>query len=505
MPENEFEKKISSEMQDLKFKPSEHVWLRVEERIKKKKKRRIFVVIFLLAGLALLGYWQRGNLFGEQKNDIVKTVQTDSSGEKQKEDNSQSANEVNNSTAIKQNAETTKPEETKNTTGKTVDDKLADDRSVVDKKDIDVSKNEINKPRKNNEGANGKSSSVKNKKDNKPEASIALVSANSKKKNGIVDNQSKDLKTNPETTTKQAAVDQTEVKSVENKIDSAKTVTGVQEKDTITKKDTLLKAEPMKDPTPQVVKKDLSEKKWKWGLRITPGISSLNDNDISFGGANFADFAYQNPVVSGPGAQTPPRQKPSDIKAGFALQIGAFAQRKLSNRTSLSVGLQYGYYSNILHIGNRRGSLNNNTQYNSAVGRYANQVYNAGSDTTKYTNSYHFIELPFLFQWQLNKNKAKPFIWSLGFTVGQLISSNAIMYDTAFNGVYYKNKSQLNKTQFSLSTGFSWTIVNNKNVQWNLGPVADLHLTKLIDNPFENKRYLFFVGLRTGVLLNSKK
>ena len=41
MPENEFEKKISSEMQELKFKPSEQVWLRVEERIKKKKNKVI--------------------------------------------------------------------------------------------------------------------------------------------------------------------------------------------------------------------------------------------------------------------------------------------------------------------------------------------------------------------------------------------------------------------------------------------------------------------------------
>ena len=84
MPENEFERKVSSEMKELKFKPSEQVWLRVEERIKTKKKRRVFVVIFLLAGLALLGYWQRNNLFGEQKTDIAKTVQKDSSGEKQK-------------------------------------------------------------------------------------------------------------------------------------------------------------------------------------------------------------------------------------------------------------------------------------------------------------------------------------------------------------------------------------------------------------------------------------
>src|SRR6185436_15074116 len=176
MPENEFEKKVSSEMQELKFKPSENVWLRVEERIKEKKKRRIFVVIFLLAGLALLGYWQRGNLFGEQKNDIGKKVQTDSSGDKQKEDNSESTNEINNSSEIKQNTEAAKPEETKNTTGKTADDKLTDDRSVAHKKDIAVSKNESNRPKKNNEETNGKPESVKNKKNNKPEASIAIIS-----------------------------------------------------------------------------------------------------------------------------------------------------------------------------------------------------------------------------------------------------------------------------------------------------------------------------------------
>ena len=502
MPENEFEKKVSSEMQELKFKPSEHVWLRVEERIKRKKKRRIFVVVFLFAGLALLGYWQRGNLFGDQKSVIAKTVQKDSSGEKQKEENAETAKETNNSSTIKQNTETTKPEETKNTTDKIVDGKLTIGRSEVDKKDIAVSKNEINKTKKNEDETKENARPVKNKKNNKPEGSIAIVSANSKTKNGVVDDTSKDLKTNPEAIAKQEDVNQTEVKPVESKIDSAKAVTGVQEKDTLTKKDTLLKAEPTKDPVPQIVKKDPSTKKWKWGLHITPGISSLNDNDISFGGANFADaFAYQNPA--GPGAPPPPRQKPSNAKAGFAFQVGAFAQRQLSSRTSLSLGLQYGYYSNVLHIGNIRFS--GNSQLSSVSSRNANQVYNAGSDTTKYTNRYHFIELPFLFQWQLNKNNAKPFTWNIGFTIGQLISSNAIMYDTAFNGVYYKNKGQLNKTQLSLSTGFSWTIANNKNVQWKLGPVADIHLTKLIDNPFESKRYLFFVGLRTGVLLNSKK
>ena len=495
MPENEFEKKISSEMQDLRFRPSENVWLRVEERIKKKKKRRIFVVIFLLAGLSLLGYWQRSNLFGESENDVAKT-------EKHNDEISKAANETNNS-SINQNTETTKKKEPQNTTGDAVNDKVKDDKSPDDKKDIAVSKNEISKTKKIKDENKVKPESKKNPIENEAEISIDIVSANSKTKNQVVDDRSKDLKTNPETKTKPDEVNPAEVKPVENKIDSAKAGIGEQEKNATTKTDTLLKAEQREAPLAPIVKKDPSAKKWKWGLHITPGISSLNDNGIALGGSKSFAALDQNTAGSGPATPVPVRQKPSDIKTGFALQVGAFAQRQLSSRTSISVGLQYGYYSNVLHIGSMRNP--GNAQLFSVPGRTANQVYNAGGDTTKYTNSYHFIELPFLFQWQLNKNKTKPFTWSTGLTMGQLIASNAIMYDTAFNGVYYQNKSQLNKTQFSLSTGFSWTIANNKQMQWNLGPVANFHLAKLIDNSFENKKYLFFVGLRTGVVFNSKK
>jgi len=491
MPENEFEKKVSSEMQDLRFKPSGNVWLRVEERIKKKKKRRIFIIIFLLAGLSLLGYWQRSNLFGESENDIVKTVEKDSSGEKQKDENSTSPNETNNSSTIDQNSEITKEKEIRNTTGDAVNDKINDDKSFDDKKGVAGSKNEINRPKKNNDENKEKPVPEKTRKGDGTGISIAIVSANSKTKNQVVNNSSNEVKTKPETKAKPDEVIPAEVKPDENKIDSAKAETGGQEK-----KDSLLKAELAKAASIPIVKKDSSGKKWKWGLHITPGISSLSDHGLSFP-QNGSDRVY---FATGSSSAAPQaRQKRSDVKAGFAFQAGAFAQRQLSSRISLSMGLQYGYYSNVLRIGNRRDSLLNVIDFSGG------QIYNAGGDTIKYTNHYHFIELPLNFQWQLNKNKTKPFIWSVGFTVGQLIASNAIMYDTAFNGIYYQNKKLLNKTQFSISTGFSWTIANNKKVQWSLGPVANIHLNKLIDNPFDNTGYLFFVGLRTGILFNQKK
>jgi len=499
MPENEFEKKISSEMQELRFKPSENVWLYVEERIREKKKRRIFIVIFLLAGLALLGYWQRNNLFDKQKNDISKTAQKDSPGEKQKEANSESTKEKNNSSTIDQHTERN---ETQNTTENTINDKSKDDRSFDDKKDIAVSKNVINKQKKNKDENRVKPVRQKTKTGDETEVSIAVLAANSKKKNQVGNDGSRELKTSPEAQAEPNEVNQAEVKPIESKIDSAKARTGEQEKNATTKTDTVVKAEEAKTPPTPIVKKDPSEKKWKWGLHITPGVSSLSEEGLAFPQNNSNRAYYANPVSSGSGVP-PARQKPSDVKAGFAFQAGAFVQRQLSHRTSLSLGLQYGYYSNVLHIGNMRSSAN--VLFYSGSGSNANQVYNAGGDTIKYTNSYHFVELPFLFQWQLNKNKIKPFIWSTGFTVGQLVASNAIMYDTAFNGTYHQNKKLLNKTQFSVSTAFSWTIANNKKVQWNVGPVANIHLNKLIDNPFDDSGYLFFVGLRTGVLFNQKK
>jgi hypothetical protein len=504
MPENEFEKKVSSEMQELKFNPSQKVWLRVEERIRKKNKRRVFIIIFFLAGLALLGYWQRNNLFGGKGTEIVTT-------EKQNENNFKPSEETkNNPSTSKQNAETTKQEEPKNTNDKTVNNKTTVTKSLIDKKDIEVSKNEIRRPKDNKKNGTKITPSPKeNKLEENPKVSNDMASENSQKQTpNINDVKAKDtfvVNTNPETIIKRDEIKTTGVKPVENKTDSSKADISDKEKIITRKTDTVLKAEPAKEPSVPIARIDTSGKKWKWGLHLTTGISSLNNNSISFGEQKSAgNLNYQSSVGSGTSA-APPRQGPSDIKPGFAFEAGVFAQRILSSRTSLSLGLQYAYYSNRLGIGRRIDSLPINNRFSNTLDGNQDHVYNAGGDTVKFTNRYHFIELPLRFQWQLNKGKTNPFVWSTGLTIGQLVASNAIMYDTAFNGIYYRNKGQVNKTQFSLSTGFSWTLANDTRTQWSIGPVANIHLNRLVDNPFENKKYLFFVGLRAAVLFNQRK
>ena len=174
-------------------------------------------------------------------------------------------------------------------------------------------------------------------------------------------------------------------------------------------------------------------------------------------------------------------------------------QGQISKKSQLVFGLQYVYYSEKIKVGNT-GSFNQNL----ASASFSSS-YRATNPYQDITNSYHFVEASVSHQLQLNKNKSKPFTWDVGLNLAYLIATNAIMYDTTAGGLYYKNTDYLNKAQLSLSTGFTWTLINRQRKQWTLGPVVDIHFNSLLDNPFENKKYLFFAGLRSAIIFNSKK
>ncbi|MGE5107460.1 MAG: hypothetical protein ACM3H8_07940, partial [Sphingobacteriales bacterium] len=106
---------------------------------------------------------------------------------------------------------------------------------------------------------------------------------------------------------------------------------------------------------------------------------------------------------------------------------------------------------------------------------------------------------------RLNKNETNPFTLQFGFKTGWMFGSKALVYDTAAGGIYYRSKKLFNKTQFGISAGLNRTIVNKQKLQWTLGPVIDLHINSLLDNPFDKKKYLFFAGLQSTIIFNFRK
>jgi type VI protein secretion system component VasF len=56
MPEKDFEKQVQEKMEELRLRPGDPVWDKIERTLRKEKRRRVFFILPLLAGLLLLGY-----------------------------------------------------------------------------------------------------------------------------------------------------------------------------------------------------------------------------------------------------------------------------------------------------------------------------------------------------------------------------------------------------------------------------------------------------------------
>jgi hypothetical protein len=60
-----------------------------------------------------------------------------------------------------------------------------------------------------------------------------------------------------------------------------------------------------------------------------------------------------------------------------------------------------------------------------------------------------------------------------------LFSTNALVYDTASGGIYYKNQNAFNKFHFNLNTGIAFRIGKPNKLQWSIGPEVSMDMTGL--------------------------
>lgn len=551
MSDHDFEKQVQLRMEQLRLRPSDAVWMEVEKNIRREKRRRRMIIWLplLLLMLGAGGYFAMKETARPAQEHLVKqstpasssSTQNDqpstSSSTQTQENTLPSANAQANEQATAEKVTASDPATAKKTTtGETtpatgpatdktpaaktivpadpaVTDKVITDKVVTTKPLNTPHKKIVRKPVINDPVTDlaPARKPVRRGKDNRQQADNKPVITDQ-----LADVQQKQIDKKNDTAalvanddTKQSelisdtAVAITSITAVDSSLAQATPV------DSVAKDTTQAIATAPVTPTPVVAKakqekKKAAESKWQWGVRAEGGYSGVTKDGL-FGFleqgntpvADLASPAFSNTINYAP--QFPrPVNKASNLTMGPGFSIGGFAQRTLSKRLSLSAGLQYTYLSTRQVVGTK---VNNNRTVNRApsTAQVVTEYYDA-NNTQKYTNRYHFIELPVTLHTQLNKGKRLPIIWDIGFSVSKMLGTNALHYD-GLGGVYYKDNALFNKTQWAASTGFNVKLFNQSRHPLSVGPVMRYNMTPLLQKDYSTGQHLWSVGLRASVLL----
>jgi hypothetical protein len=436
MPVNDFEKQVQQKMDELQLRPSAEVWEEVEKRIRKEKKRRWFILWVFIFGVLLLGgtgWWlTAGNKDDVTDNNVASQRTTNRTGDEtantKKETISGKTNE-NNDKVKSEIVEDAMPTKRETTTETAITSDKSELVPVQIRKEI-RNENRIESP------VTGSLKSKKVRKDRNllPDVSKenqVFVVKNKPDADSLIKTD-KVIAADINTTIKDAAADSESVV-----INIARVVT---ERDTIvalTVKDSLAVTQ-----TKAISKKDTiktKKNKWEIGINAMAGTSNKSDGISIFGMEKSLDAANIN-NSAGSGGQSVITQ-PAEPGNGFSWQMGVYAKRKLTVRTSLSIGLVFSSYSTTQLTGAFVDSLRvyNNNLYSSSV----RDFYRSGTGSA-YQNHYYYLQLPVSFHWQINKGRKLPLVFQNGLSTGFFIGSDALVYNAGSN-VLIKYSSPINQ------------------------------------------------------------
>jgi len=524
MPGHDFEKKVQQQMEGLHVTPSKTVWNRVEIEIRREKRRRR-VLIALPFILLLIG---GGIYLRSELNDNIIAI----SSEKQKNNN----NDTKNSHPDPATTDVAQPGNSKQDPGK--HDNLAAPSQAppaVSSQETVAADGVKSKEHSLPSGTSaGKSSAA-------PTESLASSNRNERVRNSKIKaatDKSTDLiaagpstKNNTRKSSNRPVVKQENTvpgKTVivaDAGIDAAKTKKDgdALSKSTNVAQSTVSAAEeviipvnpPLKEKKEEVTantadkapdtkviaataKKKVPAKDvlWSWGVTGGAGVSRITSGGLfdAFGGdskmmdaALFTGNTSFNPTPSG----LP--QQAAAIEPGFNWNAGVFVERTLNKKLSISAGLQYNYFSTYSDIGKRVDSQ----RYVSNSASTALQVdnYYRNGQNNRYVTSYHFIELPVTLHVRLGGNTKTSYYWNSGFSIAQLLSTNALHYDGQ-SGFYYADNSLFRKTQWSLHTELAIRLFSNTKHALEIGPHFYYQPSNLLKQTSADPQHLLSGGVK---------
>ncbi|HEV8284224.1 MAG TPA: porin family protein [Chitinophagaceae bacterium] len=472
MPANEFEKNVQKVMDEFKLHPSGEVWQKIEERIQEKKKKRrvLFFILFSCIGLSLAGYGIYH--FGSIQNGRVEKRIT------KLEEKSQDTRDKAQGTRDNEKATKDKDEDISN---KQPSDKIIHGLSQQKKLEtIDQVKDNRQKKAANNQyetTTNFATDDLIKKENQEKETGIDDIKPNINQE-GISQKETPPLKDS----IAQKIVERTEEKNISNATTDTSLVKNEEKK--VSEETALVKS---------AKKQDQRVNKLKWGVNFSAGSSTITQERFSFKNTAYRtsdNLSYSGSPSTGGSSF---RYAPSDNKAAFAFKAGVTAKKNISPHSSLELGLGYSYMADRIKIGNSQFTNQSNYAYYSAIPQ------------TTYTDRFHFIELPVIYDWRISKNPSRFLSLNVGASAAYLLSSNALVYDSTLMGTYSYKTSAFTKAHVNFMSGISYHFITSENFEWSIGPQFSFDISRLIKSDVDRRKYILYGGIDSRLFFEKKK
>lgn len=430
MSDHEFEKQVQQKMEQLKLRPSDAVWTKVDKRIRKERRRRrvvLWLPLFLLCVVAG-GYF----IFENQSHNKFTASELNSTHNDNTGLNSNNAEKRENDNPALQTAPVTgatTPANNSTTTNKDQSDKAMPSdagQSIPPAPPLASGEQNTGSVRKNmtepkapvtlrneqpkNESSIASSTHTKRTNDKKKNnrSLIAITPDHTASAHNKPAGSNKPVKNNNRKAQPEASI----VTGNENDQDLAKNTIepGVVVKPFKAEPDAvdssastaMDQARPPIPASPDSLKSMLAQSKisarkkvevpkqpvgkhskWSFGIVAEGGASHISKGSpfelLSKENNEPEDLAYASPsipsqnIVGGPAGFTQiPENKPAGLKSGIAWSAGGFVQREINKRISISIGAQYSYFSMKTEVGQlMKSSISvSNSNYDQVVNAY---------------------------------------------------------------------------------------------------------------------------------------
>ncbi len=487
MQENEFEKQVRNMMEELHLFPSEAVWDKVSRRLNNKRRRKMPFFFLLAAGLLTAGYFafylagnqtQNSNIItGSKSSHLLKTdsISLEDSNNLPAHKSSSVEDKVelssNNKTDRAQNGniyiKTSKPVEKLFVTNGYKKEEPVNLNGTSNAQFTDLHNNNTQRLNINP----GKENDTMLLRQNVPDNTTAVFN----KPANDSGNASQSIGKNSAPVYNDFAKTDS-VAAAENKKSNA-----------ITK------------PTKNSPRSIYKIPAWQFGIIAAYGRSTAIDGLVD---PNKSANAYNDPGgVNNNGDTVFYNAHP--YTASDAYQFGVVVQKKILKNGFISSGLNFIHLSTKSGIHQKVDSTYLVQNSNGVTNAYSVKAYYQPGSSSTYTNTYNFIELPVYFQQDFFAAKQVGFSYNLGFSLRQLISSNALIYNQ-YNNIYFSKDELLNKTQFQFMTGLSLKINTGKNTSIYFGPQVSYSLSNLVKNDNNGSFHLVNYGLQAGLMFHKK-